>query len=45
MVNTVTARYLAGHERAQVEFDTIEAREVNFRLRRALYRAVQEQGR
>ncbi|HEY9055645.1 MAG TPA: DUF922 domain-containing protein [Aurantimonas sp.] len=37
-VNTVTRRYLAGHERAQIEFDTIEGREVNFRLRRALNR-------
>ncbi|MCE7030665.1 DUF922 domain-containing Zn-dependent protease [Jiella avicenniae] len=43
MVNTVTQRYLAGHERAQIEFDTIEGREVNFRLRRALARAVDEQ--
>ncbi|MEC5290831.1 DUF922 domain-containing protein [Aurantimonas sp. C2-6-R+9] len=37
-VNTVTQRYLAGHEQAQIEFDTIEGREVNFRLRRALNR-------
>ncbi|NDW05438.1 DUF922 domain-containing Zn-dependent protease [Jiella pacifica] len=44
MVNTVTHRYLAGHERAQIEFDTIEGREVNFRLRRALSRAVEAQG-
>ncbi|WP_342453227.1 DUF922 domain-containing Zn-dependent protease [Jiella mangrovi] len=43
MVNTVTQRYLAGHERAQIEFDTIEGREVNFRLRRALSRALSEQ--
>ncbi len=43
MVNVVTQRYLAGHEQAQVEFDTIEGREVNFRLRRALARAVEEQ--
>lgn len=39
-VNMVTQRYLAGHERAQMEFDTIEGREVNFRLRRALYRTM-----
>ena len=39
MVNTVTARYLAGHQHAQTEFDTIEGREVNMRLRRALARA------
>ncbi|WAP68585.1 DUF922 domain-containing Zn-dependent protease [Jiella pelagia] len=43
MVTVVTQRYLAGHERAQIEFDTIEGREVNFRLRRALARAVGEQ--
>lgn len=43
MVTTVTQRYLAGHERAQIEFDTIEGREVNFRLRRALARAVEAQ--
>jgi len=42
LVNHVTQRYLAGHERAQVEFDTIEGREVNFRLRRALSRAVSD---
>ena len=42
LVNQVTQRYLAGHERAQVEFDTIEGREVNFRLRRALSRAVSD---
>ncbi|MCB8837470.1 DUF922 domain-containing protein [Aurantimonas sp. VKM B-3413] len=40
MVNTVTTRYLAGHQHAQIEFDTIEGREVNMRLRRALARAV-----
>ena len=43
MVTTVTQRYLAGHERAQIEFDTIEGREVNMRLRRALARAVSDQ--
>ena len=43
VVNTVTARYLSGHERAQIEFDTIEGREVNMRLRRALSRALTEQ--
>ncbi|MBO0902117.1 DUF922 domain-containing Zn-dependent protease [Jiella sonneratiae] len=43
MVNTVTRRYLAGHERAQIEFDTIEGREVNFRLRKAFSRAISEQ--
>ncbi|HEX2019357.1 MAG TPA: DUF922 domain-containing protein [Aurantimonas sp.] len=44
-VNDVTRRYLASHERAQIEFDTIEGREVNFRLRRALHRTMQEYGR
>lgn len=44
-VNNVTQRYLASHERAQIEFDTIEGREVNFRLRRALSRTMQEYGR
>ncbi|UIJ73505.1 DUF922 domain-containing Zn-dependent protease [Aurantimonas sp. HBX-1] len=44
-VNNVTQRYLASHERAQIEFDTIEGREVNFRLRRALNRTMQEYGR
>ncbi|MBO0662998.1 DUF922 domain-containing protein [Jiella sp. MQZ9-1] len=39
-VNTVAARYLASHERAQLEFDTVEGREVNFRLHRALARAM-----
>ncbi|TFF27438.1 DUF922 domain-containing protein [Jiella endophytica] len=43
VVKNVTARYLAGHERAQIEFDTIEGREVNMRLRRALARAMDEQ--
>ncbi|NDV85206.1 DUF922 domain-containing protein [Aurantimonas aggregata] len=41
-VNNITQRYLASHERAQIEFDTIEGREVNFRLRRALSRTMQE---
>ena len=42
MVNAVTQRYLARHERAQIEFDTVEGREVSARLRRALHRAMAE---
>ena len=39
-VNTVSARYLAWHQEAQAEFDTIEGREMNMRLRRLLKRNV-----
>jgi predicted secreted Zn-dependent protease len=35
-VNAVSARYLAAHQAAQVEFDVIEGREMNMRLRRLL---------
>ncbi len=35
-VNATTQRYLQGHERAQRDFDIVEGREVNYRLRRAL---------
>ena len=35
-VNQVTDHYLAGHQQAQMEFDKVEGREVNVRLRRAL---------
>lgn len=37
-VNQVTKRYLAAHERAQLEFDAKEGRDVNRRLQRALVR-------
>ncbi|MEN3792267.1 DUF922 domain-containing protein [Fulvimarina sp. MAC3] len=40
MANTVMSRYLREHERAQQEFDLIEGREVDLRLRRALYRSL-----
>lgn len=35
-VNATTHRYLQWHERAQRDFDIVEGREVNYRLRRAL---------
>ncbi|KQT53267.1 hypothetical protein ASG43_18780 [Aureimonas sp. Leaf454] len=35
-VDSVTATFLANHERAQREFDMIEGREMNMRLRRLL---------
>ncbi|MFD2238557.1 DUF922 domain-containing protein [Aureimonas populi] len=35
-VRTATGRYLAWHEKAQNDFDTLEGREIGFRLRRAL---------
>ena len=44
MANTVMSRYLAEHERKQIEFDTIEGREVDFRLRRAFNRSMEEAG-
>ena len=39
-VNQVTDRYLSGHQQAQIEFDKVEGREVNVRLRRALSRTL-----
>jgi predicted secreted Zn-dependent protease len=39
-VNAVSARYLAAHQAAQVEFDVIEGREMNMRLGRLLKRNV-----
>ena len=41
-VNTVSARYLAWHQAAQAQFDTIEGREMNMRLRRLLKRNVED---
>lgn len=41
-VNATTARYLREHERAQREFDTLEGREVNWRLKRLLKRNIEE---
>lgn len=41
-VNAVSARYLAAHQAAQVEFDVIEGREMNMRLRRLLKRNIAE---
>lgn len=41
-VNSVTARYLAEHERVQLEFDAREGREMERRLRRAISRAFRE---
>lgn len=41
-VNAVSTRYLAEHQRAQLEFDTIEGREMNTRLRRLLKRNVND---
>ncbi|MBC8128917.1 MAG: DUF922 domain-containing protein [Rhizobiaceae bacterium] len=41
-VNAVSARYLADHQRAQLEFDTVEGREMNRRLKRLLARNVRE---
>jgi predicted secreted Zn-dependent protease len=35
-VNATTTRYLTGHERAQLDFDRVEGREVNRRLKRLL---------
>ena len=40
-VNATTARYLKEHEREQREFDTLEGREVNWRLKRLLKRNVE----
>ena len=39
-VNQVTERYLTGHQQAQTDFDKVEGREVNVRLRRALSRTL-----
>ena len=39
-VNQVTDRYLSGHQQAQIEFDQVEGRQVNVRLRRALSRTL-----
>ncbi|MEF2072760.1 DUF922 domain-containing Zn-dependent protease [Consotaella aegiceratis] len=41
-VKATTARYLANHEKAQVDFDKREGREIGWRLRRALRWAVDE---
>ncbi|MCQ8782787.1 DUF922 domain-containing Zn-dependent protease [Mangrovibrevibacter kandeliae] len=41
LVNKTSDRYLREHERAQIDFDTVEAREVNWRLKRALKRMMQ----
>ncbi|KQT57409.1 MULTISPECIES: DUF922 domain-containing Zn-dependent protease [unclassified Aureimonas] len=41
-VDKVTATYLADHERAQRDFDTIEGREMNMRLRRLLKQNIRE---
>jgi predicted secreted Zn-dependent protease len=41
-VEAVTATYLANHERAQRDFDTIEGREMNMRLRRLLKANIRE---
>lgn len=40
LVNRVADRYLSGHQQAQTEFDKVEGREVNVRLRRALSRSL-----
>lgn len=41
-VDGVTARYLRDHEKAQRNFDTLEGREMNMRLRRLLKENIQE---
>lgn len=41
-VNAVSARYLAEHQRAQVEFDVVEGREMTGRLKRLLSRNVRQ---
>lgn len=41
-VNAVSASYLAAHQRAQLEFDVAEGREMNSRLKRLLKRNVRE---
>lgn len=41
-VNKVTASYLASHEKAQRDFDTLEGREMNMRLRRLLKQNIRE---
>lgn len=41
-VDKVTASYLASHEGAQRDFDTIEGREMNMRLRRLLKQNIRE---
>lgn len=40
-VNAVSARYLTAHQAAQIEFDVIEGREINMRLRRLLKRNIE----
>ncbi|RFC65379.1 DUF922 domain-containing protein [Fulvimarina endophytica] len=40
--NRVMERYLAWHERAQREFDIVEGREIDMRLRKALLRNLRE---
>lgn len=40
-VDEITARYLAWHQQAQAQFDVIEGREMNMRLRRLLKRNVE----
>ncbi|KAB0680847.1 DUF922 domain-containing Zn-dependent protease [Aureimonas leprariae] len=41
-VNATTARYLKEHERAQLDFDKVEGREVNRRLKRLLQRNIEK---
>lgn len=40
-VNATTARYLKEHERAQLQFDAVEGRDVNYRLKRLLARNIE----
>jgi len=40
-VNAVSARYLAAHQAEQVQFDVVEGREMNMRLRRLLKRNIE----
>lgn len=40
-VDAVSARYLAWHQEAQAQFDVVEGREMNMRLRRLLKRNVE----